>query len=98
MKRVFLRLVLPLCVVALGAACQKSGTPAKPADADKLPAAATSQTATPQPGGQPPLPGAPGLPGATGVPGAPGAVPPNGQPAEAPVKPVPRCCPPSSPR
>lgn len=93
MKRVFLRLVLPVCVVALGAACQKSGTPAKPADADKLPAPATSQTATPQPGGQPTLPGAPGLPGATGVPGAPGAVPPNGQPAEAPVKPVPAVLP-----
>ena len=58
MKRVFLRLLLPVCVVALSAGCQKSGTPAKPADA------AGAAAPTGQPGAQP------GLPGATAPPGA----------------------------
>jgi peptidyl-prolyl cis-trans isomerase C len=84
---VFLRLVLPVCVVAFGAGCQKSGTPAKPADAAA--AAPAGQTATAQPGapaaGLPVAP--PGLPGASGTPA------PNGQAAETPVKPVPAVLP-----
>ena len=89
MSRVSLRLLLPVCVVALGAGCQKSGTPAKPADAGA--AAPAAQTATPLPSAQ-----ATGLPGAPGLPGAaltPGTLAPNGQPADAPVKPVPAVLP-----
>ena len=98
MRRAFLRLLWPVCpvlpvlIIALSAAaCQKSGTPAKPADA----AAPAGQTAGAQPGAQAPasgLPGAaipPGLPGAPGLPGT----SPTGQPAEAPVKPVPAVLP-----
>ena len=90
MKRVSLRFLLPVCIVALGAGCQKSGTPAKPADAGA--AAPAGQTATPQQPGAPAtgLPGAPGLPGAAL---APGTLAPNAQPAEAPVKPVPAVLP-----
>jgi peptidyl-prolyl cis-trans isomerase C len=98
MKRVIPRLLVPLCIAALGAACQKSGTPAKTEGAGG--AAPASQTAVAQPGAQPSA--APGLPGATpapaGPPGAPGVLgapgtPPGGQPAEAPVKPVPALLP-----
>ena len=96
MRHVFLRLLLPVSVVALSAGCQKSGAPAnKPAGAG--PTAATGQTATAQPGAQ--APAAPALPGgsvATAAPGgsvAPGTVSPNGQPVEAPVKPVPAVLP-----
>jgi peptidyl-prolyl cis-trans isomerase C len=90
MKRVSLRFLLPVCIVALGAGCQKSGTPAKPADAGA--AAPAGQTATPQQPGAPAtgLPGAPGLPGAAL---APGTLAPNAQPADAPVKPVPAVLP-----
>ncbi len=79
MRRVFLRLLLPACLVALGAGCEKSGAPAKPTDA-----------AGAQPDAQ-----APGLPGATAPPGAAGApgTLSDGQPAEAPVKPVPAVLP-----
>ena len=98
MTRAYLRLlwpvypVLPVLVIALSAAaCQKSGTPAKPADA----AAPTGQTAGAQPGAQASAPGLPGAaitPGAPGAPGSPGTLS-NGQPAEAPVKPVPAVLP-----
>ena len=92
MTRAFLRLLWPVLTIALSAAaCQKSGTPAKPADA----AAPTGQTAGAQPGAQAPAPGLPGAaitPGAPGAPGSPGTSP-NGQPAEAPVKPVPAVLP-----
>jgi len=94
MTRVFLRLVWPVCFVALGAGCQKSATPAKPADGGDKPSA--GQTGAAQPGPQAPgLPGAaaPALPGNV-APGAPGTVPPNGQAAEAPVKPLPAVLPP----
>jgi peptidyl-prolyl cis-trans isomerase C len=95
MKQVFLRLLAPLCIVALGAGCQKSGTPARPADAggDKPSGAPTGQTASAQPGAQ--APAAPGPPGTTvppGLAGAPGGLP-TGQPGEAPVKPVPAVLP-----
>jgi peptidyl-prolyl cis-trans isomerase C len=94
MTRVFLRLMLPVCVVALGAGCQKSATPAKPADGGDKPSA--GQTGTAQTGAQAPgLPGAavaPGLPGNV-TPGAPGGVSPSGQPAESPVKPLPAVLP-----
>jgi peptidyl-prolyl cis-trans isomerase C len=87
MRRVFLRLVLPVCVLAFGAGCQKSGTPAKPADAAA--AAPAGQTTTAQPGAP-----AAGLPVAPpGLPGAPGTPAPDGQPAAAPVKPVPAVLP-----
>lgn len=89
MKRMFLRLLLPVCVVALSAGCQRSGTPAKPADAAGA-AAPTGQPAGGQPGAQP------GLQGATTPPGAPdppGSLLPNGQPAEVPAKPVPAVLP-----
>jgi peptidyl-prolyl cis-trans isomerase C len=99
MKRVFLRLLAPLYLVALTAGCQKSGAPAKPADAGggNVPGAPTGQAAGTQPGGAPgaPAPAPPGLPGTTGSPGSP--VPPGGlptgQPGEAPVKPVPAVLP-----
>jgi peptidyl-prolyl cis-trans isomerase C len=100
MKQVFLRLLAPLCIVALTAGCQKSGAPAKPADAGggNPPGAPTGQTAGAQPGGAPgaaAAPAPPGLPGTTGPPGSP--VPPGGlptgQPGEAPVKPVPAVLP-----
>lgn len=85
MKRVCLRLVLLVSVVALGAGCQKSGAPAKPADGgDKLPGTPAGQTVIAQPRSP-----AVGPPQAIVVPGAPGSLAPNGQPAEAPVKPVP---------
>ena len=54
--RAFPRLLLPVCVVALSAGCQKSGTPAKAADAGA--ATPAGQTATAQPGAP-----AAGLPG-----------------------------------
>jgi peptidyl-prolyl cis-trans isomerase C len=98
MSRVSLRLLLPVCVVAVTMGCKKSGTPAKPADAGA--AAAAGQAATPQPGAPPPplagAPAAPVLPGAAaapGAPGAPGSLTPDGQPAAAPVKPVPAVLP-----
>jgi peptidyl-prolyl cis-trans isomerase C len=100
MTRAFVRLLWPVCpvlIVALSAGCQKSGTPAKPADASKPAGAAapTGQTAGAQPGAQAPVPGLPGATIPQGPPGAPGspATLPNGQPAEAPVKPVPAVLP-----
>lgn len=95
MTRVFLRLGLPVCIIALGVGCQKSGTTAKPTAAgDKLQGAPTGQAATAPPGAQAaPLPGAPAVAGPAVVPGAPGGVLPNGQPAEAPVKPMPAMLP-----
>ena len=84
------RLLLPVCVVALSAGCQKSGTPAKASDAGT--ATPPGQTATAQPGapasGLPPTV-APALPGAA----APGGTLPTGQPADVPVKPVPAVLP-----
>ena len=96
MTRVFLRLVWPVVIVALGAGCRKSGAPAT---ANTGAATPPGQTAAAQPGAQAtPLPGgavAPGLSGAV-TPGLPGATTPlgaSGQPAEAPVKPVPAVLP-----
>ena len=91
MMQAFLRLLWPVCIVALSAGCQKSGTPAKPADA----AAPTGQPAGAQPGAQAPASGLPGAaipPGLPVAPGSPGSSP-TGQPAEAPVKPVPAVLP-----
>ena len=92
MTRAVLRLLCPLCIVALSAGCQKAATPPKPADAT---AGATppGQAAAAQPGAPATaLPGAPG-PGPAIAPGAPGSQAPGGQPAEAPVKPVPAVLP-----
>jgi peptidyl-prolyl cis-trans isomerase C len=94
MARPVLRLLGPvcsLCIVALSAACQKSGTPAKPADTPG--ATPTSQTASAQPGA--PATGLAGAqaPGPAVAPGAPGSQAPNGQPVEAPAKPVPAVLP-----
>ena len=85
------RLLLPVCVVALSAGCQKSGTPAKASDSGA--ATPAGQTATAQPGA--PAAGLPGTvaPALPGVTGAPGGVLPTGQPADAPVKPVPAVLP-----
>jgi peptidyl-prolyl cis-trans isomerase C len=85
MKRVFLRLALPVIIIALGAGCQKSSGPpaAKTANAG----AATSPT--PQAPAQPvPAPNAP----LAGPAGAPGSTSP-GQPVETPVKPMPAVLP-----
>ena len=91
MKRVFLRLLLPVYVVALGAGCQKPDAPAnKPADAGAT--APTGQTATPEPGAQAPA-ALPEASVAAVAPGTPGGLSPNAQPAEAPVKPVPAVLP-----
>lgn len=89
MKRVFLRLLLPVCIVALNTGCRKSGTPAKPEESASA-AAPADQTAGAQPGAQAVV--APGLPGASAAPGGPGSLA-GGQPAQAPAKPVPAVLP-----
>jgi len=92
MTRAVLRLLCPLCIVALSAGCQKAATPPKPADA-AAGATPPGQAAAAQPGAPATaLPGAPG-PGPAIAPGAPGSQAPGGQPAEAPVKPVPAVLP-----
>ena len=78
-------------MVALSAGCQKSGTPAKAADAGT--ATPPGQTAPRSPAHQRqgcPATVAPALPGAAAKPGG---VLPTGQPADVPVKPVPAVLP-----
>jgi peptidyl-prolyl cis-trans isomerase C len=84
MNRVFARLLLPVCVVALSAGCQKSNTAAKPADV------AGAQTPAAQPSSAKPD-GQPGTAAPAAAPGASGVT--KGLPAIVPPKPVPTVLP-----